>query len=151
MKRIVPLILLVLFSMTAFSQKARKGIKFEKLTLVEAGKKAHKEGKLLFVDCYSKWCVPCKKMDKEVFTDPEVGKLYNRYFVSIKLDMESKDGKKYQKKFKIDGYPTLLYLDCDCNVIMRKLGARSVPDFIKLAHNLLQRMDIEVEEMPKGK
>lgn len=151
MKKIIPIILLLLFSTIAFSQNGRKGIKFQKMSLVEAGKKASKTGKLLFVDCYSKWCVPCKKMANEVFTDPEVGKLYNKYFVSIKLDMESPEGKKYQKKFKIDGYPTLLYMDSNCGVILRKLGARSVPDFIKLAQNALQRMDIEIEETPKGK
>lgn len=151
MKRIISVIVLVVICLSAFSQNNRKGMKFEKTNLTEAMKKAEKVGKLVFVDCYAKWCVPCQRMAKEVFTDPKVGEFYNKYFVNVKIDMESKEGKKMQKKFKVEGYPTLLYLDSKGDVIMRKLGARSVPDFITLAKNVLQRKDIEIEEFPKGK
>ena len=36
------------------------GIVFHDMTLPEAQAKAKEEGKLVFVDCYTPWCGPCK-------------------------------------------------------------------------------------------
>lgn len=151
MKRIVSIIVLMMICFSSFSQNNRKGMKFEKTNLDEAIKKAQKVNKLVFVDCYTNWCVPCLRMAKEVFTNPEVGEFYNKNFVNVKIDMESKEGNKIQKKFKIEGFPTLLYLDYNGKLIMRKLGGRSAPDFIKLGKTVLVRHDTEVENKPKGK
>lgn len=151
MKRIISIIALMLICFYSFSQNKSKGMKFEKTNLDEAIVKAQKLNKLVFVDCYTKWCLPCQRMAKEVFTNPEVGEFYNKHFVNVKIDMESKEGEKIQRKFKIEGFPTLLYLDYNGKLIMRKLGGRSAPDFIKLGKTVLARHDAEVEKKPKGK
>jgi len=151
MNRIIPFVAILLICFSSFSQNKRKGMKFEKTNLEEAIKKAKKAEKLIFVDCYTQWCVPCQRMTKEIFTDPKVGEFYNKHFVNVRIDMETKEGKKLQKKFKIDGYPTLLYLDSKGKLIMRKLGGRSAPDFIKLGKTVLARKDAEAVEIPKGK
>lgn len=151
MNRIISTIAILLICFSSFSQNSKKGMKFEKTTLDEAVKKAQKVNKLVFVDCYTKWCVPCQRMAKEIFTDPKVGQFYNKHYVNVKIDMETKEGKKIQKKFQVEGYPTLLYLDYNGKLIMRKLGGRSVPDFIKLGKTALARHDAEIEKKPKGK
>ncbi len=150
MKRIISVIALLSICFLSFSQKYNKGIKFENPNLDEAIKKAQEMNKLVFVDCYTQWCVPCQRMAKEIFTDPKVGEFYNKNFVNVTIDMESKEGKKLQKKFAVDGYPTFLYLAYNGKLIMRKLGGRSAPDFIKLGKTALERHDAEIEEKPKG-
>lgn len=51
-----------------------------------------KEGpKLIFVDMYADWCVPCRVMDQSVYTDPTVASLLNNRFYPVKLDAESQD------------------------------------------------------------
>ena len=40
-------------------------------------KKAKKEKKLIFVDCYTSWCGPCKMLAKDVFTRDEVADYFN--------------------------------------------------------------------------
>ncbi len=84
--------------------------------------KAKKEGKHLFVDFTAKWCGYCKKMDASTFVDPEVVKLLNSDFVSVKVDGDSEkelniDGYKVTEKnlsrveYKVRGYPTFWFVD----------------------------------------
>lgn len=53
--------------------------------------KAKKNPKLILVDLYADWCVPCRVMDANVYTDPTVASLLNSKFYAVKLDVESKD------------------------------------------------------------
>ena len=64
----------------------------EGTTLEQAAAKAKAENKLVFMDCYTQWCGPCKKMAKDVFTQEMVGAYMNPKFVNIKVDMESDYG-----------------------------------------------------------
>ena len=53
--------------------------------------KAKKEPKLIFVDLYADWCIPCRAMDATVYSDPSVASLLNNKLYAVKLDAESQD------------------------------------------------------------
>lgn len=53
--------------------------------LDQAKAAAMAEGKPLFLDFYADWCIPCKRMDAEVFSDPEVQAELS-HFVVGKID-----------------------------------------------------------------
>ena len=74
---------------------------------------AAKEGKQVFVDCYTSWCGPCKKLAREVFPQPEVGKVLNARFVNLQIDMEKGEGPAVSKQFGINSFPTMLILNPD--------------------------------------
>ena len=78
------------FSTQVFAQGEGKGISFEKegTLFKEAVQKATATKKLIFLDCYTSWCGPCKKMAKDIFPLEEVGKFMNPAYVSIQIDME---------------------------------------------------------------
>ncbi len=114
------------------SMENHDGIKFEDCTFAEALAKASAEGKRVFMDCYTSWCVPCRKMSNEVFILPEVGGYFNEHFVSIKMDMEKGEGPELAKKYKVNAYPTMLVLDKDGNVLNTVLGARSAKELLQL-------------------
>ena len=59
MRRIFFTIAILLFSWNVFSQ----GIQFEIGSWKEVLQKAKQENKLIFVDLYTTWCGPCKKME----------------------------------------------------------------------------------------
>ena len=59
------------------------GIAFRVLSFPEALKRAEVEDKLLFVDCLTTWCGPCKKLSKVVFKDSLVADYFNRHFVNL--------------------------------------------------------------------
>ncbi len=56
------------------SQENNRGIKFEnELDWQQVLAKAKAENKYIFVDCYATWCIPCKKMDTDVYSSQKVG------------------------------------------------------------------------------
>ena len=74
-------------------------ISFEERTWAEIKAKAAKEKKAIFLDAYTSWCGPCKKIAKEVFTKNEVADYYNTNFVNASFDMEKGEGPKLAKQF----------------------------------------------------
>ena len=50
--------------------------------------KAVKENRMIFMDCYTTWCGPCKMMSNQVFKQKQVGDFFNQNFVNLKVDME---------------------------------------------------------------
>lgn len=93
----------------------------------EAKAKAKAEKKDLLVDFTgSDWCGWCIKLDEEVFSKAEFQKEAPTHFVLVKLDYpRNKDlvtdeiraqNKELGEKYQIQGYPTILLLDCEGRV-----------------------------------
>lgn len=72
---------------------------------------AKAEGKLVFMDCYTSWCGPCKRLSSQTFPTPEAGAYFNQRFVNTKFDMEQGEGPELAAKFGVRAYPTLLWID----------------------------------------
>lgn len=53
--------------------------------------KAKTDPKLIFVDLYADWCVPCRIMDANVYNNPTVASILNTKFYAVKLDADSQD------------------------------------------------------------
>lgn len=99
-----------------------QGIMFFEGTWSEALRTAKEENKLIFVDVYTDWCPPCKKMDKEVLPLSEVGDRYNEVFINFKLDAEKGEGPELAERYAVHAYPTYLYLDAEGNPLHRAVG-----------------------------
>lgn len=97
---------------------------------------AKSENKLVFMDCYTTWCGPCKWLSKEVFADNELGNVYNAQFVNFKSDMEKGEGLDIAKKYDINAYPTLLWLNGDGEVVFQVSGAMEKTYFMKFAEDV---------------
>ena len=123
MKRhlIMLLSLFLLFGGKAAAQS--EGIRFvEGKTFAEALQLAKENGKMLFLDCYTSWCGPCKMMARDVFTQKAVGDYFNEEFVSIKIDMEKGEGPELRARFGVRAYPTFLFFDGDGKELNRIVG-----------------------------
>lgn len=103
--------LAVAFAAVAMAQNRSIGFA-ENRTWKEVVKQARKEKKLIFVDCYTSWCGPCKMLARDVFTKDSVADFFNAHFVNAKFDMEkSADGPLLRKKYEVRAFPTLLFID----------------------------------------
>ena len=91
--------------------KKAKGIEFIEDDWNLALQRAEKENKLIFVDCYTTWCGPCKMLAKTVFTDPDVANVFNEKFVCAKLDMEKEVGLEFKKHYGVSAYPTMFFIN----------------------------------------
>lgn len=92
---------------------------------------AKAQNRLLFMDCYTSWCGPCKRLSATVFPDSSVGQFYNSTFVNTKFDMEKDEGVEIANKYAIRAYPTLLWLDGDGNVKHKIVGGLDVTGLIE--------------------
>lgn len=120
-----------------------KGIQFiEDKPWQELLTQAGKDNKLIFLDCYTTWCGPCKAMAKEVFPLPEVGDFMNANFINTKFDMEKGEGIELNKKYKkfIPGYPTYLLINAKGEVVHQVAGYNAAEKFItKIKDGLQER------------
>lgn len=106
------------------------GMKFVDLNFDEVLKKAKEEGKLIFMDCYTTWCGPCKMMSNQVFPLKFVGDFMNEHFVNVKIDMEKGEGVELAKKYKVKAFPTMFLLNADGEPIYKILGAQDPRTFL---------------------
>ena len=122
MKKLLLIYVGIFCSVLAFGQT-----NFQKLTLDEACTKARAEKKLIFVDCYTSWCGPCKMLANNVFTKDEVADYFNQTFVNAKYDMEKdEDGIILKTQFGVKAFPTLVFVDpATQQVVHRMVGAGS--------------------------
>jgi thiol-disulfide isomerase/thioredoxin len=97
-------------------------------TYEEALAKAKAEKKLVFVDFWTTWCVFCKKLDKETYTD-DAAVASLKDLICLSIDAESKTGEPIAKKFTIPGFPTLFVLEADGTVRDAIVGFRNPADF----------------------
>ena len=116
-----------MLQMGAFAQT-----NFEELTLAKALEKAKAENKLVFVDTYTSWCMPCKYMANTIFPKPEMGAYLNPRFVCVKYNTEEGEGAEIMKRYEISAFPTFLILNTKGEVQHRIVGgSETVEDFIK--------------------
>lgn len=59
----------------------------------EAQAIAKKQGKPMLIFFYTDWCIYCKKMDKEVFSDREVISYMNSNYTSVRVNPETDRGR----------------------------------------------------------
>ncbi|MDM8158446.1 thioredoxin domain-containing protein [Labilibaculum sp. K2S] len=126
-------IILSLAALFVFAGAFSQGIEFEHGTFSEALAKAKKENKIVFMDCYTTWCGPCKMLAKNIFTQDEVGAFFNKNFVSVKMDMESEAGKPLMEKYQVSAFPTLLWLDAEGNIQHKMVGAGDANTLLETA------------------
>ena len=107
------------------------------LTLSEVLDKAEREDKVIFLDLYTDWCLPCKVMDEEVFNDRATADFMNDNFINYKVNAEIGEGPDLAVLYNVKGYPTHLFLDGRGNVIERNLGALGIVGFNVLAERVL--------------
>lgn len=90
---------------------------------------ARAEKKLVFVDVFTTWCGPCKKLEKITFphadVKPELAKM-----VSMSIDAESAAGLPVAAKYNVRSYPTMLVLDAAGKEIGRIVGFKEPQVFL---------------------
>lgn len=106
------------------------GVVFYDITLEEALEKAKKEGKYVLIDCHTKSCGPCRKMENGVFPQEHLGKFMNERFVPIMRDMEEGEGLEIAEKYNVQIYPTMLILLPNATKEGEIVGAEFNIDFL---------------------
>ncbi|WP_346318081.1 thioredoxin family protein [Chitinophaga sp. YIM B06452] len=144
-------LLLLIFLLPLAAMAQDKGIRFEHaLSWKEVKAKAKKEGKFIFMDCFTTWCGPCKRMSSEVFSEPAIGEYFSEKFVSVKVQMDKTsiddeavkswydDAAAIAKEYSVRSYPTFLYFSPEGKLVHREEGSMSAGLFLEISARALK-------------
>jgi len=113
------------------------GIKFDHMSVDKALKQAKSSGKLVFIDVHTTWCGPCKEMARTTFQSDEVGKVFNKKFVNLKIDAENdEDGERVSRTYGVNTYPTLLFINAEGKLVKKLVGKQSEEKLLSVANGL---------------
>ena len=132
MKKIV----LIVIVLVGFSLNAQE---INWVTLDEAVELQQKEPRKIIMDFYTKWCGPCKLLDRNTFKNKDVAKYINENFYAVKFNAEGNDVVNFKENkfinpkydpakankrnyphqltqyFQVNAYPTMVFLDEEDN------------------------------------
>lgn len=127
-----------------------EGMNFEHLpSWKDVLAKAKQENKMVFLDCYTTWCGPCKVMSAQVFTKKEVGDFYNANFINAKVQLDTtakddehvkrwyQDGHDIAKQYKVRAFPTYLIFNSQGEIVHRFVGSMPPAEFIAAGKEIL--------------
>lgn len=147
-KAIIFILFLTTFgSSISFAQNSQKKgmkmadqeIEFTNASWNEIVAQAKKDNKYIFVDAYATWCGPCKLLKSETFKEKEAAIFFNKNFINITIDMESKEGMLLDEKWKITAYPTLLFFNPQGELVMKNLGFVNGKQLIEFGEQALMK------------
>jgi len=147
MKKIILFFSLSLFLLNCNTPKKVPAVEIEGVDFVPSDnltailEMAEGKEKLVFVDFYTTWCLPCKLMDEDVFTDKGIGKLMNDNFINYKIDAEKGNGPNLALLYQVNVFPTLLFLDEKGRVLVRKEGAAYQTELRSLAEEAMANIE----------
>lgn len=105
--------------------------------LGDALQRASGERKLVMVDFYTDWCRWCRKLDETTYADSRVRQALGSV-IAVKLDAE-KEGRKDAVRYRVDGYPTVLFLDASGVEVGRIPGYLPPGPFLEELQDILAK------------
>ena len=125
------------------NEQSEAGIQFFHGSWEEVLQESNTKNKPIFIDVYTSWCGPCKKMARDVFTQPNVGDFFNEYFINYKIDAEKGEGPEIASKYGVRAYPTMLLLSPQKQEVLHTIvGGRSPEQLIDEARKGINNTEI---------
>jgi len=84
--------------------------------------------RVVVVDVYTDWCGWCKRMDSDIYRDPQVAALGSEA-VFLKLNAEDhSEGQRFAGDHGVRGYPTTIIMDASGRALQQRAGYVSPPN-----------------------
>jgi thioredoxin-related protein len=84
---------------------------------------------VIMIEFYADWCNWCRRLESDTLTAPDVRRQLEQ-IVAMRLDAE-KAGAKMARRFGIDSYPTMVFLDADGHEMDRIIGFLPPEKFVR--------------------
>ena len=167
MKRIMILLLFTLFIVVnSIAQEINW------VTLEEAVELQKKNPKKIMMDAYTKWCGPCKMLDRNTFQNKDVADYVNKNYYAVKFDAEGNEEINFNSKiytnpnydpakankrnsphqlssyFGIRSYPTIIFLGENQELITPVIGYKT-PQQLELFLKMFkedEHLDLKTQE-----
>ena len=99
--------------------------------------------KIIMIEFMAEWCPPCKRMEKETFSNERVINKSNE-FIFVKVDVDkhqdiAKEYKRNAKKYGGIGIPNILFIDKDKNIVHQTVGFLNANQLITVMDSVLKK------------
>lgn len=101
-----------------------------------------RQNKPIFVDFYTNWCPPCRRMAREAFPNVAIGAKFNEHFISYQVNAEMGEGIDLAKRYAVQSYPTALYITPTGALVHRAVGYAGVNAMLKQADMVLSMREV---------
>ncbi|MCY3621390.1 MAG: thioredoxin family protein [Gammaproteobacteria bacterium] len=114
------------------------GVEFHALTYEEAAARAAADEKIVFIDFFTTWCLPCKEMDRTTFQDPQVAAWLAEHTVALKVDAEENEtNEALAERFGVKSFPNYVYLTPEGELLDRITGKKDSEEFLELSASVI--------------
>ena len=114
----------------AIAGAALAEVEWEGSSWEDALARAKTQDQFVFVDFYTTWCGPCKKLDSVTYKDEKVIEFLGGT-VALKYDAEKGVGEELAGKYRVVAYPTLIVFNSSGEEIDRFVGYLPPAEFIE--------------------
>ena len=114
------------------SQPQNGDLKWTNFT--EGLKEASATNKKVLVDVYTDWCGWCKKLDRDVYSDTRVAAAL-KDVIPVKVNAE-KGGEDVARRYNVEGFPTILFVNASGEVVKRIDGYVDADDMLRTIQGL---------------
>ncbi|GAB3889819.1 thioredoxin fold domain-containing protein [Spirosoma agri] len=121
----------------AFPGDGPSGIRFFKGSWKDVLAEAKRQNKPVFLDVYTTWCPPCKRMAREAFPNPAIGAKFNVHFINYQIDAEKGEGFTLAKQYNVTSYPTALYIAPNGDLLNKLVGYGGIKGMLAQADQML--------------
>lgn len=102
----------------------------------------------MIIDFYGIWCPPCNELSDLVFSKTQFKKAA-RSFVKLMLDVDSPATDELSIRYRVTGYPTVIFTNSKGDELARVLGYRPLNDFLAQMKELKSEKSQTVAELEK--
>ena len=96
---------------------------------------AARQGKLFFVHFTAQWCMPCRWMEENTFSDPDLARYVEANYIAVKMDIDNAYGLQCKDEYGVKVLPTILVFNAAGEILDRR-EASVAPELLL---DLLQR------------
>ena len=104
---------------TWLGHRALKATGLEIHSLEDGFARAARTDRLVLADVSAIWCSSCRTFDSEVLADEAVRSKIESEFVFVRLEYDSDEGKAFRERYDVKGFPRLIVLDAEGELIRR--------------------------------
>ena len=145
MKHLKILLLALIIPYMGFSEE----VPFFKGSIASVKTKAKEEGKLYILDFYAKWCLPCKFMEENTYSDSRVLEYFKNSYIPVKVDIDDFDGYALKEQFNVTVLPTIMIFDAKGVLLERYEETMPPSQFIEILKKFEHKKGVPTPVIPQ--